>query len=206
MNLIMLAPPGAGKGTQCSWLTQETGVAHISSGDLLRAESRAGTELGRRLAEYTGRGDLVPDDLVFALLIPAVVAAVRDTGGYLLDGFPRTVSQARRLTEIGIEQNLVPDAVVYLSAPDAVLVERLLDRADRENRADDRPDVIRHRLTVFAEDTAPVVGYYRDRGLLIEVDADRPVDGIRAELRQRLADRTDRYGNPTAATTTEERR
>lgn len=91
--------------------------------------------------------------------------------------------------EIGIEQDLVPDAVVYLSAPDAVLVERLLDRASREGRADDRPEVIRHRLDVFAEDTAPVVGYYRDRGVLIEVDADRPVDGIRAELRQRLADR-----------------
>jgi len=188
MNLIMLAPPGAGKGTHCSWLTQETGVAHISSGDLLRAESRTGSDLGRRLAEYTGRGDLVPDDLVFALLIPAVVAAVRDTGGYLLDGFPRTVAQARRLMEIGIERDLVTDAVLYLSAPDAVLVERLLDRASREGRADDRPEVIRHRLAVFAEDTAPVVGYYRDRGVLIEVDADRPVDAIRTDVRQRLTD------------------
>ena len=130
-----------------------------------------------------------PDDLVFALLMPAVVAAARDTGGYLLDGFPRTLAQARRLTEIGLERDLVTDAVVYLRAPDAVLVERLLDRAAREGRADDRPDVIRHRLAVFAEDTAPVVGYYRDRGVLIEVDADRPVDAIRTELRQRLADR-----------------
>ena len=124
MNLIMLAPPGAGKGTHCSWLTEETGVAHISSGDLLRAEIGTGSDLGRRLAEYTGRGDLVPDDLVFALLIPAVVAAARDTGGYLLDGFPRTLAQARRLAEIGIERDLVTDAVVYLAAPDAVLVER----------------------------------------------------------------------------------
>jgi adenylate kinase len=189
MNLIMLAPPGAGKGTHCSWLTRDTGVAHISSGDLIRAEIGAGTELGRRLAEYTGRGDLVPDDLVFALLMPAVVAAERETGGSMLDGFPRTLAQARRLAEIGVERGLVTDAVVYLSAPDAVLIERLLDRAVREGRADDRPDVIRHRLAVFAEDTAPVVAFYRDRGVLIEVDADRPVDVIRAELRQRLADR-----------------
>ena len=189
MNLIMLAPPGAGKGTHCGWLTHETGVAHISSGDLLRAEIGTGSDLGRRLVEYTGRGDLVPDDLVFALLIPAVVAAARDTGGYLLDGFPRTLAQARRLAEIGIERDLVTDAVVYLAAPDAVLVERLMDRANREGRADDRPDVIQHRLAVFAEDTAPVVGYYRDRSLLLEVDADRPVATIRADLRQRLADR-----------------
>ena len=188
MNLIMLAPPGAGKGTHCSWLTHETGVAHISSGDLLRAEIGTGTDLGRRLAEYTGRGDLVPDDLVFALLIPVVVAAARDTEGYVLDGFPRTLAQARRLTEIGIERDLVTDAVVYLTAPDAVLVDRLLDRAAREGRADDKPDVIRHRLAVFAEATAPVVGYYRARGVLIEVDADRPVDAIRTDVRQRLTD------------------
>jgi adenylate kinase len=188
MNLIMLAPPGAGKGTHCSRLTHETGVAHISSGDLLRAEMRAATGLGRRLAEYTGRGDLVPDEMVFALLMPVVVAVAHDTGGYLLDGFPRTLAQARRLAEIGIERDLVTDAVVYLKAPDPVLVERLLDRADREGRADDRPDVIRHRLAVFAEDTAPVVSYYRERGVLIEVDADRPVRAIRTDLRQRLAD------------------
>ena len=92
MNLIMLAPHGAGKGTHRSWLTHETGVAHISSGDLLRAETGAGTDLGRRLAGYIGRGDLVPDDLVFALLIPVLAAAARDTGGYLLNGFPRTLA------------------------------------------------------------------------------------------------------------------
>jgi adenylate kinase len=126
---------------------------------------------------------------VFALLIPAVAAAARHTGGYLLDGIPRTLAQARRLAEIVTERDLVTDAVVYLTAPDAVLVARLLDRADRESRADDRPDVIRHRLEVFDEDTAPVVGYYQDRGVLIEVDADRPVAVIRADLRQRLADR-----------------
>ncbi|WP_209306618.1 nucleoside monophosphate kinase [Blastococcus sp. CT_GayMR19] len=109
---------------------------------MIRAEIGAATARGRRLAEYTVRGDLVPDDLVFALLMRVVVGAERETGGYLLDGFPRTLAQARRLAEIGVERGLVTDAVVYLRAPDAVLVERLLDRAVREGRADDRPDVI----------------------------------------------------------------
>ena len=189
MRLILLSPPGAGKGTHCAWLTRETGVAHISSGDLLRAEIARGSELGRRLAEYTGRGALVPDDVVFDLLVPVVVAAERDTGGYLLDGFPRTMPQALRAQEIGREQDLGADAVVYLSAPEPVLVARLLSRAAEQGRTDDDPEVIRHRLTVFTEATAPLVDFYRDRGLLLEVDADRPVPEIRLDLRRRLTER-----------------
>jgi len=189
MRLILLSPPGAGKGTHCAWLTRETGVAHISSGDLLRAEIARGSGLGRRLAEYTGRGALVPDDVMFDLLVPVVVAAERDTGGYLLDGFPRTMPQALRAQEIGREQDLGADAVVYLSAPEPVLVARLLSRAADQGRTDDDPEVIRHRLTVFTEATAPLVDFYRDRGLLLEVDADRPVPEIRLDLRRRLAER-----------------
>jgi adenylate kinase len=189
MRLILLSPPGAGKGTHCEWLTRETGVAHISAGDLLRAEIARGTDLGRRLAEYTSRGDLVPDDLVFDLVTPVVVAADRDTGGYLLDGFPRTLPQALRAQEIGVQQDLGADAVVYLTAPEPVLVDRLLARAAEQGRPDDDPAVIRHRLTVFADATAPLIDHYRGRGLLMEVDADRPVDDIRVDLRRRLADR-----------------
>src|SRR3712207_7191019 len=110
MRLIMLSPLGAGKGTHCEWLTRETGVAHISAGDLLRAEIARGTDLGRRLAEYTSRGDLVPDDLVFDLITPVVVAADRETGGDLLDGFPRTLPQALRAQEIGVQQDLSAQA------------------------------------------------------------------------------------------------
>jgi adenylate kinase len=189
MKLILLSPPGAGKGTQSAWLTAQTGIAHISSGDLLRAEMARGTDLGRRLAEFTSRGDLVPDDLVFDLLTPAVVEAARHTGGYLLDGFPRTMPQALRAAEIGVQLDLVSDAVVYLTAPEDVLVERLLARAAQQGRADDSPAVIRHRLAVFAEATAPLVEYYRGRGILLDVDADRPVAAIRADLWQRLTDR-----------------
>ena len=189
MKLILLSPPGAGKGTHCAWLTRETGVAHISSGDLLRAEIARGSDLGRRLAEYTGRGALVPDDVMFDLITPVVVAAARDTGGYLLDGFPRTLPQALRAQQIGVEQDLSADAVVYLTAPEPVLVDRLLARAAEQGRPDDDPAVIRHRLGVFTQATAPLIDHYRDRGLLMEVDADRPVDDIRADLRGRLADR-----------------
>jgi adenylate kinase len=189
MRLILLSPPGAGKGTHCAWLTRETGVAHISSGDLLRAEIARGSELGRRLAEYTGRGALVPDEVMFDLLVPVVVAAARDTGGYLLDGFPRTMPQALRAQEIAQQQDLGADAVVHLTAPEPVLVARLLARAAEQGRPDDDPEVIRHRLTVFAEATVPLIDFYRDRGLLLEVDADRPVPEIRLDLRRRLAER-----------------
>jgi len=189
MRLILLSPPGAGKGTHCAWLTQETGVAHISSGDLLRAEIARGSDLGRRLAEYTGRGALVPDDVMFDLITPVVVAADRDTGGYLLDGFPRTLPQALRAEEIGRQQDLSADAVVYLTAPEPVLVGRLRARAAEQGRADDDPEVISHRLAVYAEATAPLIDHYRARGILLEVDADRPVADIRVDLRRRLAER-----------------
>jgi adenylate kinase len=189
MRLIMLSPPGAGKGTHSEQLSEATGIAHISSGDLLRAEVARGTDLGLRLSEYTTRGDLVPDDLIFDILIPVVVEASRTTGGYLLDGFPRTMPQALRAAQIGIELDLVSDAAIYLTAPDDVLVERLRDRAQRDGRADDTPEVIRHRLAVFAAQTEPLVDYYRGRGILLELDTDRPQDDVQADIRAWLAAR-----------------
>jgi adenylate kinase len=183
VRVIMLSPPGAGKGTHSRWLTQQTGTAHISSGDLLRAEVARGSDLGRQVASYTARGDLVPDELIFSILVPAVVAAVRDTGGYVLDGFPRTMAQALRAAELGGELALTSDAVIYLTAPEEELVDRLLDRARRDGRADDTLDVIRHRLAVFAKETAPLVDYYRGRGILLELSTDRPEEHVRADLR-----------------------
>lgn len=183
VRVIMLSPPGAGKGTHSRWLTQQTGAAHISSGDLLRAEVARGSDLGRQVAAYTARGDLVPDELILATLVPAVVAAARDTGGYVLDGFPRTMPQALRAAELGVELALTSDAVIYLSAPEEELVSRLLDRARRDGRADDTLGVIRHRLAVFARETAPLVDYYRGRGILLELSTDRPEADVRADLR-----------------------
>jgi adenylate kinase len=125
VRMVMLSPPGAGKGTHGRWLTEQTGAAHISSGDLLRAEVARGSELGRQVAGYTERGDLVPDELIFSVLVPAVIAAARETGGYVLDGFPRTMPQALRAAEIAAELGIVSDAVIYLSAPEEELVARL---------------------------------------------------------------------------------
>ena len=182
VRMIMLSPPGAGKGTHSKWLTLQTGAAHISSGDLLRAEVERGSDLGRQVATYTERGDLVPDELVFRILAPAVVAAARHTGGYVLDGFPRTMPQALRAAQFGADLALTSNAVIYLTAPEEKLVSRLLDRARRDGRADDTLGVIQHRLAVFAKETAPLIDYYRGRGILLELSTDRAEAEVQADL------------------------
>jgi adenylate kinase len=182
VRVIMLSPPGAGKGTHSRWLTHQTGAAHISAGDLLRAEVARGSDLGRQVAAYPERGDPVPDELIFRILAPAVVAAARDTGGYVLDGFPRTMPQALRAAQFGADLALASNAVIYLTAPEEELVSRLLDRAERDGRADDTLDVIRHRLAVFAKETAPLVDYYRSRGILLELSTNRPAAEVQADL------------------------
>jgi adenylate kinase len=189
VRVIMLSPPGAGKGTHSRWLTQHTGAAHISSGDVLRAEAERGSDLGREVAAYTERGDLVPDELIFRILAPAVVAAAHHTGGYVLDGFPRTMPQALRAAQFGADLALTSNAVIYLTAPEDELVSRLLDRAGRDGRADDTLDIIRHRLAVFTKETAPLVDYYRGRGILIELSTDRSEAEVQADLLDRLQDR-----------------
>ena len=184
MRLLLIAAPGGGKGTQGELLAARFGVQHISSGDVLRAAADAGTPAGREAAAYQRRGDLVPDQIVFDLLIP-VVAAAAARGGYILDGFPRTLPQAMKAAEIGLERDLTLDAAVYLHVPEPVLVERLLARA----RPDDTPEVIEHRLQVFADTTSPLIDYYRrDRGILVEVDADQPPEVIADEIQARLED------------------
>jgi adenylate kinase len=187
MRLLLLAPPGAGKGTQGERLADRLGVQHISAGELLRA--RAGTDVGREIAVYQQRGDLVPDAIVFEVLTPVVVDAVAG-GGYILDGFPRTLPQATAAAELGARLGLTLDAVVHLYAPQAVLVQRLFGRAGREGRSDDTAAVIRHRLELFTTTTSPLIAYYRDRGILLEVDADRPPEAVSTEILSRLPDRS----------------
>ncbi len=145
MRLLLLAPPGAGKGTQGERLAAWSGVRHIAAGDLLRAEAQAGGPLGREIAAYQARGDLVPDQIVLDVLTPAVVEAAA-RGGYILDGFPRTLPQATAAAELAARLGVTLHAAVYLYAPDTVLTRRLLDRARQGGRADDTADVIRHRL------------------------------------------------------------
>ena len=195
MRLLLLAPPGAGKGTQGERLADRLGVRHISAGERLRAEARAGTPAGREIAAHLDRGDLVPDAIVVDVLTPAVVAAVA-AGGYILDGFPRTLPQATTAAALGARLGLTLQAVVYLYASEAVLVQRLLGRAREGGRSDDTSAVIAHRLEVFATTTSPLIDYYRDRGILVAVDADRPPEAVTAEILTRLPDRSPTRGTP----------
>ena len=188
MRLLLLAPPGAGKGTQGERLAARYGVRHIAAGDLLRAEAQAGDALGREIATHQARGDLVPDQVVLDVLTPPVVEAAA-RGGYILDGFPRTLPQATAAAELAARLGVTLDAAVYLYAPDAVLTQRLLDRASQGGRADDRADVIRHRLEVFAATTGSLVPYYQERGILIAVDADQPPDSVTADIEAALSGR-----------------
>jgi adenylate kinase len=185
LKLLLVGAPGSGKGTQGKALASLYGIEHISSGEVLRVEVRAGTPLGREVAAFQRRGDLVPDQIVFDLLIPAVAAATA-RGGYILDGFPRTVPQALQAADVAEQLDLSLDAAIYLNVSEQVLLQRLLARA----RPDDSAEVIKHRLEVFAETTRPLIAYYRQqRGILLEVDGDQPPEAITAEIQARLADR-----------------
>jgi adenylate kinase len=186
MRMLLLAPPGAGKGTQGERLASTYGLRHIAAGDLLRAEARAESPAGREIAAYQARGDLVPDQIVVDALSPAVVEAAAG-GGYILDGFPRTLPQATAAAELAARLGVMLDAVVYMFAPEDVLTARLLDRASQRGRADDVADVIRHRFKVFAKTTEQLVPFYSQRGILIAVDADQPPDSVTADIQARLS-------------------
>jgi adenylate kinase len=186
VRLLLLAPPGAGKGTQGERLAAWSGAQHIAAGDLLRAQARSAGALGHQIAACQARGDLVPDQIVLDVLTPAVTEAAAH-GGYILDGFPRTLPQAIAAADLAARLGVTLDAAIYLHAPDAVLTQRLLDRASQSGRSDDRADVIRHRLQVFAETTGLLVPYYTERGILVAVDADQPPDSVTADIQTRLS-------------------
>jgi adenylate kinase len=186
VRLLLLAPPGAGKGTQGERLAAWSGARHIAAGDLLRAQARADSPLGREIAAHQARGDLVPDQIVLDVLTPAVTEAAAH-GGYILDGFPRNLPQAVAAAELAVRLDVTLDATVYLYATDEVLTQRLLDRASQSGRSDDRADVIRHRLKVYAETTGPLVPYYTERGILIAVDAHQPPDSVTADIQTQLS-------------------
>jgi adenylate kinase len=183
---LLLAPPGAGKGTQGERLAAWSGAEHIAAGDLLRAEAQTGSALGREIAACQASGDLVPDQIVLDVLIPAITAAAA-RAGFILDGFPRNLSQAVAAAELATRLGLTLQAAIYLQAPEAVLVERLLNRASQDGRSDDKADVIRHRLQVYAETTGALVPYYAERGILVSVNADQPPDDVTAEIQARLS-------------------
>lgn len=181
MRILLLAPPGAGKGTQGKRLSEHYGVPHIATGDLLRKHVELGDEVGKAVKRQLDAGELVSDELVLEM-VRQVLQGEDAPSGYILDGFPRTVPQAVEGHRAAEPLGLAAQAAVYLAADDAELIRRLLHRADEEGRKDDTEDVIRQRLQTYQDETAPVIDHYRERGMLIEVDGMQPIETVTEDI------------------------
>lgn len=181
MRLIIMGPPGAGKGTQASKIATHLSVPHISSGEIFRTNIAAGTELGVLAKAFIDRGDYVPDDVTNGM-IRERLAQADAAQGFLLDGYPRTIDQIHRLDETLAESGLGIDRVLELTADPEAVVKRLLARAEVEGRTDDNDDVIRNRLVVYHQQTAPLTAIYAERGLLTQVDALGTIDEVTARI------------------------
>ena len=182
-TIALLGPPGSGKGTQAERLRDRLGFAVLATGNLLREARAAGTDLGRRAAEYMDRGDLVPDEVMIAMIRDAIAGL--DGEPIVLDGFPRTVAQAEALADALAAREREMTAAILIDVPDDVVVERISGR--RQNREDDNPETVRDRLRVYHRQTEPLVSYYGERGLLRRVDGAPDADSVEAGVRAALA-------------------
>jgi len=185
VNLLVLGPQGAGKGTQAKRISSEYGIPHISTGDMFRAAAAAGTELGKRVEPILASGELVPDGLTVAL-IRERLGAEDAQEGFVLDGFPRNLAQAEELDEMLSSIDRALDAILFFNVPDSVGMERALERARLEGRDDDTPEVIARRLEIYHSETEPIVEHYRVTGKLVPLHAERSVDEVWRELEEAL--------------------
>lgn len=187
---LLLAPPGAGKGTQGERLAERYGLVHIATGDVLRSHVRQGTELGKQAKDYMDAGRLVPDHLVINMVLDQL-GGEEPLEDFLLDGFPRNLRQAKAAYEWGESNGRTFDTVIMLDVPEDELVRRLVQRGIEMGRSDDTEDVIRERLSVYAENTAPLIDYYEDRGILLRVDGTGTVDEVTDRLQKALDEKLD---------------
>ncbi len=198
MILVFLGPPGAGKGTQAKKLAEEKGFVHISTGDILREAVQKGTPLGKKAKEYMEKGELVPDNIIIAL----IEEVFPKHGKVIFDGFPRTVEQAKALDDMLQKKGLKVDYVFLFDVPDEVVIERLSGRridpktgavyhikynppppgVEVIQREDDKPDVIKKRLEVYRKQTAPLIEYYERKNILKKLDATKPIDEVYKEI------------------------
>jgi adenylate kinase len=185
VNLLVLGPQGSGKGTQAKRIAEDHGIPHVATGDMFRAAIVEGAELGQQVESILGAGELVPDDLTVALIRDRLGRhdAAR---GFVLDGFPRNLAQADALDEMLAGLGKTLDAILFFDLSDEIATERMLGRAAQEDRPDDSPDVIRRRLQIYHEQTAPVVERYRTTGKLVPLHAQRPIDAVYAEIQEAL--------------------
>lgn len=184
MHIVIFGPPGAGKGTQGVRLAEKLNVTHLATGDMLRSEIAAGSELGSTAKRYTDRGDLVPDNVI----IDMIRSRLTESDGFILDGFPRTIGQARALDEALDEAGISLDRAVYFNVDRDELVKRLLIRASEQGRSDDTPETIERRMNVYQEQTLPVLDHYRSSGRIVEIDGMGTPDDVFERLYSAVKD------------------
>ncbi len=206
--IVLLGPPGAGKGTQAEIISEKLGLIHVSSGDLFRENINNSTELGKLAQGFINRGELVPDDVTIAM-VKARLEQPDNAHGALLDGFPRTAAQAKALSELLADLNEKIKSVPYISVPDSILIDRLsgrwtcragghvyhglfnppkvagicdVDGSELYQRDDDKPETVSNRIQVFTRQTEPLIDYYRKQGILVEIDGTQPIDNVTGDL------------------------